>query len=154
MARPCKSAKVLTECSQTKEEMNERIKQEERLKGKGELRPPDYLNERQLQLFWFIVNNLEEAGLLGALDTFILTTCVIAIDRLEFIEKRINDKPSLMHNKECMKIKDTYTKDFLRCCNELSLSPQSRAKLANINMIAQQNAEDPLLQLLNGGDTT
>lgn len=154
MARPCKSAKVLTECSQTKEEMNERIEQEERLKGKGELRPPDYLNERQLQLFWFIVNNLEEAGLLGALDTFILTTCVIAIDRLEFIEKRINDKPSLMHNKECMKIKDTYTKDFLRCCNELSLSPQSRAKLANINMIAQQNAEDPLLQLLNGGDTT
>lgn len=154
MARPCKSAKVLTECSQTKEEMNERIEQEERLKGKGELRPPDYLNERQLQLFWFIVNNLEEAGLLGALDTFILTTCVIAIDRLEFIEKRINDKPSLMHNKECMKIKDTYTKDFLRCCNELSLSPQSRAKLANINMIAQQNAEDTLLQLLNGGDTT
>lgn len=154
MARPCKSAKVLTECSQTKEEMNERIEQEERLKGKGELRPPDYLNERQLQLFWFIVNNLEEAGLLGALDTFILTTCVIAIDRLEFIEKRINDKPSLMHNKECMKIKDTYTKDFLRCCNELSLSPQSRAKLANINMIAQQNAEDQLLQLLNGGDTT
>ena len=154
MARPCKSAKVLTECSQTKEEMNERIEQEERLKGKGELRPPDYLNERQLQLFWFIVNNLEEAGLLGALDTFILTTCVIAIDRLEFIEKRINDKPSLMHNKECMKIKDTYTKDFIRCCNELSLSPQSRAKLANINMIAQQNAEDPLLQLLNGGDTT
>lgn len=154
MARPCKSAKVLTECSQTKEEMNERIEQEERLKGKGELRPPDYLNERQLQLFWFIVNNLEEAGLLGALDTFILTTCVIAIDRLEFIEKRINDKPSLMHNKECMKIKDTYTKDFLRCCNELSLSPQSRAKLANINMIAQQNAEDLLLQLLNGGDTT
>ena len=154
MARPCKSAKVLTECSQTKQEMNERIEQEERLKGKGELRPPDYLNERQLQLFWFIVNNLEEAGLLGALDTFILTTCVIAIDRLEFIEKRINDKPSLMHNKECMKIKDTYTKDFLRCCNELSLSPQSRAKLANINMIAQQNAEDLLLQLLNGGDTT
>lgn len=150
MARPCKSAKVLTECSQTKAEMNERIEQEERLKGKGELNPPDYLNERQFQLFWFIVNNLDETGVLGALDTFILTTCVIAIERLEFIERKINAKPSLMNNKECMKIKDTYTKDFLRCCNELSLSPQSRAKLANINMIAQQNAEDPLLAILGG----
>jgi P27 family predicted phage terminase small subunit len=154
MARPCKSAKVLTESSQTKSETNERIDQEEKLKGKGDIMPPDYLSQRQLELFCFIVNNLEEAGLLGALDTFILTTCVIAIDRLEEVEKKINLKPSLMANKDIMKIKETYTKDFLRCCNELSLSPQSRAKLANINMIAQQNAEDPLLQLLNGGDTT
>lgn len=150
MARPCKSAKVLTECSQTKAEIDERIDQEEKLKGIDKIEPPDYLNKNQLRLFNFIVDNLDEAGLLGALDTFILTTCVIAIDRLEEVEKKINLKPALMTNKDIMKIKDTYTKDFLRCCNELSLSPQSRAKLANINMIAEQNKEDPLLQLLAG----
>lgn len=150
MGRPCKSAKVLTECSQTKDETNERVEQEEKLKGNGKIEAPDYLNKNQIKLFYFIVDNLEEAGLLGALDTFILTTCVIAIDRLQEVETKINTKPSLMANKDIMKIKDTYTKDFLRCCNELSLSPQSRAKLANINMIAEQNKEDPLLQLLAG----
>lgn len=150
MARPCKSAKVLADCSQTKEEINERVEHEEKLKGIGEIEPPGYLNDNQLALFNFITTNLSEAGLLGALDTFILSTCVIAIDRLQEVEKKINAKPSLMANKDIMKIKDTYTKDFLRCINELSLSPQSRAKLANINMIAEQNKDDPLLQLLAG----
>ena len=41
-------------------------------------------------------------------------------------------------------------KDFFRCCNELGLSPQSRAKLANINVQAAQQEEDPLLTLLRG----
>jgi phage terminase small subunit len=42
-------------------------------------------------------------------------------------------------------------KEFFRCCNELSLSPQSRAKLASINVNAEINKEDPLLRILGGG---
>jgi phage terminase small subunit len=52
MARPCKSAKVLTECSQTKEEIQKRIENEEKLKGKSDnINPPDYLNSNQVDLF-------------------------------------------------------------------------------------------------------
>ena len=47
-----------------------------------------------------------------------------------------------------MSAKDKYTKDLYRCCNELSLSPQSRAKLANINVQAKEEEQDPLLGLL------
>ena len=53
-------------------------------------------------------------------------------------------------DRELMNAKDKYTKDLYRTCNELSLSPQSRAKLANINVQANQQEEDPLLNLLKG----
>lgn len=56
-----------------------------------------------------------------------------------------------MFDKEVLAAKDKYTKDFFRCCNELSLSPQSRAKLGNINLQVKQQQEDPLLKVLAGG---
>ena len=77
---------------------------------------------------------------------------MIAIDRLQEIESMINDDFELIKNASLMSAKDKYTKDLYRCCNELSLSPQSRAKLANINLQAKQNEEDPLVKLLAGDD--
>lgn len=149
MGRPCKSAKVLTECSQTKDEINERNENEEKLKGKADnISPTQDLNDNQLSIFNFIKNELEESKLLGNLDSFILTTCVIAIDRLQYIEEKINDKPNLIFNKDLMNSKKVYTADFLRCCNELSLSPQSRAKLANLNLNAKQDKEDDALNTI------
>lgn len=149
MGRPCKSAKVLTECSQTKDEINERNENEEKLKGKADnISPTQDLNDNQLTIFNFIKNELEESKLLGNLDSFILTTCVIAIDRLQYIEEKINDKPNLIFNKDLMNSKKVYTGDFLRCCNELSLSPQSRAKLANLNLNAKQDKEDDALNTI------
>ena len=49
-----------------------------------------------------------------------------------------------------MSAKDKYDKDFYRCCNELSLSPQSRAKIANINKEAIDKEEDPVIRALKG----
>lgn len=151
MSRPCKSAKVLTECSQTKEEIQERIEMEDKLKGdSNNLYPPEYLNSNQKALFEYIKSELKESGLLGNLDVWILAKCSIAIDRLQEIENKINDKPGLMFKKEVMSVKERYDKDFYRCCNELSLSPQSRAKLSNLNLQAKEDAEDPLLKALKG----
>lgn len=154
MARPCKSAKVLTECSQTKEELQNRIDKENSLKGSGEnINPPDYLNKNQVDLFNYIKQELEASDILGNLDVYILAKCAIAIDRLQEIEKKVNEKPQLMFRKEVMSTKDKYDKDFYRCCNELSLSPQSRAKLSNINLQAKADDEDPLLKILRGNKT-
>jgi len=151
MARPCKSAKVLTESSQTKKEINERIENEERLKGESNnINPPDYLNSNQVDLFNYIKSELEESKLLSNLDVYILVKCVIAIDRLQFIESKINKTPGLLLQSQFMSNKKNYDNDFFRCCNELSLSPQSRAKLANINSMAKESKEDPLLKVLQG----
>ena len=72
MARPCKAASLLTECSQTKEEIDSRIENENILRGKSDkILPPDELTENQKKIFEFIVHELEESKLLGNLDLFI-----------------------------------------------------------------------------------
>ena len=42
--------------------------------------------------------------------------------------------------------------EFFRICNELCLSPQARAKLANINANAEAEKVDPLLSIIRGND--
>lgn len=141
---------MLTECSQTQDEIKERIENEEKLKGKADnIEPPDYLTDDQINLFNFIKSELEESKLLSNLDIFILSKCSIAIDRLQWIETQVNKKPALLMNDNLMRRKKDYDSDFYRCCNELSLSPQSRAKLANINLISKKE-EDPVIKALKG----
>jgi hypothetical protein len=56
MARPCKSAKVLTEYSQTNEEIEARIQTEDKLRGADDrISPPSYLNTKQKKIFKYIV---------------------------------------------------------------------------------------------------
>lgn len=151
MARPCKSASLLTESSQTKEEINFRIEQEEKLKGKSDnIKPSSYLNKRQKRIFKNIVKELEASGILGNVDVYILNTCAISIDRIQTIETSINEDPELITDKDLRMSAQRYTQEFFRCCNELSLSPQSRAKLSNVNLEQSQNMQDPLLAILGG----
>ncbi|WP_341478292.1 phage terminase small subunit P27 family [Clostridium botulinum] len=152
LARPCKNINLISK-HLTKEEKEKRQESETQLKGRADnINPPEYLNKNQVNLFNYIKNELEESKLLSNLDIYILSSCVIAIDRLQFIESKINNNPGLIMQNQLMSAKDKYTKDFYRCCNELSLSPQSRAKLANINLQAQQEKEDPLLKVLREDD--
>lgn len=151
MARPSKSVKTMSK-NLTKEEKEIRLQTEEKLKGGADnISPPEHLNDRQKKIFDYIVDELKASGILGNLDIYILSACSIAIDRLQEIEKLINEDISKLFNKDLMSAKDKYTKDFFRCCNELSLSPQSRAKLGNINLQVKQQKEDLLLKVLAGG---
>lgn len=151
MARPCKSAKVLSECSQTKEEIDTRVQKEELIRGKADkLTPSMELTESQLYLFNFIVGELKASEILSNLDIFLLTKAAIAIDRLHYIESIVNKNPKALFNKDIMSKKDSYDKDFYRCCNELCLSPQSRAKIANININTKNAEEDAVIKALRG----
>lgn len=151
MARPSKSVKVMSK-NLTKEEKELRLETEEKLKGGADnISPPTHLNASQKKIFYYIIEQLKESGILGNLDTYILSQAAISIDRLQKIEKMINKDINRIYDKNLLKAKSEYTKDFFRCCNELSLSPQSRAKLGNINLQAEQERQDPLLQVLAGG---
>lgn len=152
MARPSKSVKTMSK-NLTKKEKEIRLETEEKLKGgANKISPPSYLNIRQKKIFEYIVKELKASEILGNLDIYILGICSTSIDRLEQIEKLINKDISNLLNKDLMSAKDKYTKDFFRCCNELSLSPQSRAKLGNINLQAKEKDEDILLKVLAGGN--
>lgn len=133
MARPCKSAALLTEKSQTKAEIEDRKKHEAAMRGSGKSpSPPAWLTAEQRRLFRFIVKELEEAGILCRLDTWILQECVVAIDCLARIDRMMNEDESLIFDRDVLSARKKNTDILFRCCNELSLSPQSRAKIANI----------------------
>jgi P27 family predicted phage terminase small subunit len=150
MGRPSKSVKTMSK-NLTKEEIRIRTESEEKLKGSSNnISPPSHLNARQKKIFNYIVQELKASAILGNLDIYILGSCAIAIDRLQQIEKMINKDIEKLLDKSLMSAKEKYSKEFFRCCNELSLSPQSRAKLGNINLEAKKKEDDPLLQALAG----
>lgn len=151
MARPAKSVNTMSK-NLTKEEIQKRLETEEKLKGASDkITPPAHLSLSQRKIFKYIVDELEASGILGNLDIYILATCSIAIDRLQAIEQAINEDFNMIFDKTLLSAKDKYTKDLFRCTNELSLSPQSRAKIGNINFEKQKDDGDPLLKLLGGG---
>lgn len=150
MARPTKSVNTLSAHRST-EEIEARKQAEERLKGSADnLKAPTYLSKTQKKIFKTVVTELETSGILSNLDIYILSSFCIAVDRLQAIETLINTDIQNLYNKDLMASKDKYTKDLFRCCNELSLSPQSRAKLANMNVQTKNNGEDPVLKALRG----
>ncbi len=153
MARPCKVIESQSRHN-TKEEIEERKSVEESLKGSSDKidKPPKYLNESQKGVYKYIITELTDTGILRNLDIYILTTCSIAVDRLKNIETIINKNSSALLNKDLMSAKDKYTKDLYRCCNELSLSPQSRAKLGSLALANKEKNEDPLLKALREDD--
>ena len=152
MARPCKSAGLLTECSQTKAEIAARQEKETQLRGKSKKPPtaPVWLTANQKKIFSLIVAELKEADILCKLDVWILQECVIEIDSLEQIDKACNADPTLIYAKDVLSAREKNTKILFRCCNELSLSPQSRAKIANINVQADDGTA--LLRAILAGD--
>lgn len=151
MGRPCK---VIDSQSRhnTRDEIEKRKAIEDAIKGSDNkiINPPEYLSEGQKSVYRYIINELAETGILRNLDVYILSVCAIAVDRLIMIEKIINNKPTAITNSSLMSAKDKYTKDFYRCCNELSLSPQSRAKLGSLAVANKEKKEDPVLKALNG----
>lgn len=150
MARPTKSVELMSK-HLTQEEVSSRQEKEKKLRGScDKLKPPKYLTPSQKRIFRYILDNLVASNILGNLDVYVLTNCSVAIDRIQMMEEAINKNNDLLNCKIFMASKDKYSKDFFRYCNELSLSPQSRAKLANINI--KSNEVDPLLEALLDDD--
>ena len=151
MARPTKA--VTTSARNiSKEERLRREEAEAALRGNADkLTPSDYLNDEQAAIFEYIRDELLKAGIIGNLDIFILEHTAIAIDRLTQIDKAINEDPALMGDSAYISARDKIAKEFFRCCNELSLSPQARAKIANNAQPpagAGESRKDKLLQIL------
>lgn len=147
MARPAKATKTMAK-NLTADERAARLETEESLKGSADnIRPPKFLSGEQKRIFRKIVMELKEAGILGNLDVYILSTAAVSIDRIQSIEQQINADPKLLSDRDFMSSKEKYSRDFYRCCNELCLSPQARAKLAGLR-VQKEKGENPLLKAL------
>lgn len=149
MARPAKSISTSSQ-KISKEERHQREENEKKLKGdNSKIKPFKYLNKRQKQIFKFLMNNLNQE-ILGNLDIYVLNQTAITIERLETLEKMTNEEGiDVLLNKNFKAMRDMYSKDFFRYCNELSLSPQARAKLS---IATPPPEKKTLLDILNDND--
>lgn len=151
MARPAKLVDSQSRHN-TKDEIAARKETENALKGSGTVQLPYELTDEQEDIFFTIQKMFEETELLGEFDGYVLAEAAVVIDRLQKIEKKINDEPELLLDKDIMSIRKGYTQDFFRLCNELSLSPQSRAKMGSIAAAKSKEKINPLKLILLGGN--
>ena len=63
-----------------------------------ELKAPSRLNANQKKVFNFIKEHIENVGIHGDIDAHMLETTAIAIDRLQNIEKLINEDFDMIYN--------------------------------------------------------
>nr|WP_286674720.1 MULTISPECIES: phage terminase small subunit P27 family [unclassified Clostridium] len=121
------------------------------MKGNSDnIKPPKHLSKEQKKIFKYITNELVNSEILGNLDIYVLSTTAICIDRLQDIEKLINEDIEKLNDRKLMGSRKDYQSDLFRCMSELSMTPASRAKLGNLNLQAQQNKDDPVLVALGG----
>lgn len=134
-------------------ERKKRTEMEEMLRGKNDkLIPPLYLSKSQMDIFNNITEELNASNILGNLDLYILAQTSICIDRLQQIERQINGNPGLLSDSKFMASKDKYSRDFFRCCTELCMSPQSRAKLSISTAKPGEEKKKTLMDILNEED--
>lgn len=151
MARPAKPIELQT-AHNTKSDIKQRKMAQNAIKGDcSAIVPPYRLSDSQLNIFNRIRDVYQKADLLGELDIYTLAECAVVIDRLQQIETKINDNPDLLLDKDVMSVRKGYTQDYYRLCNELGLSPQSRAKLGSLSLQKDKQDNDVLLTILKGG---
>lgn len=149
MGRPTKPIDLATG-ARTKEEIENRKKHEARLKGSGTIKPPKELSKEQTKIFKNIIDMLKDADVLSCLDVYILTETAVTIDNLNTINNMVREDGSLLYKSSLMTTRSKCRQEFFRCCNELGLSPQARAKMAA--SFAKKDEEDELMSIMNGSD--
>ncbi len=155
MARPTKSISMRSGHI-SKDEVAAKLNCERTLRGDADnIKPLSFLSKSQKNIFNNIVQHLEESGLLGNIDVYVLSQAAITIDRIHDCEKNINETGIFDYEGQAnpaIKVKESYMREFFKLCSELSLSPQARAKIASINYDADAKKKDPLLAILQGGN--
>lgn len=149
------NAKPIELCTghRTKEEIENRREVQEKIKYKNDkIEPSQKLNEKQNEIFKYVKDLLKESEILSNADSFLLTQFAVALDKLQYLDQKANDSPNIIFNKDFKSSKKLYFDIFSKCCDNLALTPQSRAKIANINILANKEKEDPLLKILGSDD--
>lgn len=135
----------------TKAEKEKRIAVENAFIDDAEIEPPSYLTKTQLEAFHFIVDALRKAKVLSRLDTQTIIQASVAIDMLHTANKRVAKRPTLAIDREFVATQEKLVRTYLKLCDELCLSPQSRAKLGVLVANQKEEEQDPLLNVLQGG---
>lgn len=150
MARPAKPV-GMTDGHRTKKEISERTAAENTLKGKA-VSVPQGLTGSQKKICRHIIAELKASEILCSLDKYVLEQCCVAADCLHKINEIMNCNEDAMFDKSLLVAKKEHERTFFRCCSELCLSPQARAKIAAANAAAKDDSLNAIKEILAGND--
>lgn len=104
------------------------------------------LNEKQIEKRDWIIEQMGDT--FKQIDMPLVEALAFAIDKLEFMDERINTLPSVLDDRQFMASRDKFVKQVENGLKMLDITPQARNK-ANAEAIATANNTDPLEALLD-----
>lgn len=102
------------------------------------------LNEKQIEKRDWIIEQMGDT--FKQIDMPLVEALAFAIDKLEFMDERINTLPAVLDDRQFMASRDKFVKQVENGLKMLDITPQARNK-ANAEAIA--NNTDPLEALLD-----
>lgn len=104
------------------------------------------LNEKQIEKRDWIIEQMGDT--FKQIDMPLVEALAFAIDKLEFMDERINTLPAVLDDRQFMASRDKFVKQVENGLKMLDITPQARNK-ANAEAIATANKTDPLEALLD-----
>lgn len=163
MARSRKPASLKKGKSETKEELKVREEIEKQLLGGTDKIGivPNHLNDLAKVYYQFLVTELEISEILSNLDIPLLEQTADTLSKIRECDDNLNAQGLVINGTDryghefqkenpYVKVKMSYLNQFRNLANQLGLSPSSRASLASKKIEAKEEAEDPLLQIIQG----
>jgi len=139
-----------------KEEIAKRKVAEEELKSDKAISttPPKELSKEGKKKYKQVISLLPD-GFLSCGDMFVVGIVAEALDRMAQAQMKINqgglfDDDGFENN--AAKVYERYSKIFEKFSSKLGLSPKDRAALAVLNVNAEEEKNDPVLNALRGDD--
>ncbi|WMI80914.1 P27 family phage terminase small subunit [Anaerotignum sp. MB30-C6] len=135
-----------------KDEIEDRKKAEEKLKGKKKIprKPKGELNESGIKLYQEIIKLLPDDFLSGG-DTYVVSIVADALSRMDECRKILNCNGMFNESgieMDAVKTYERYSKIFDKFSSKLGLSPKDRAALAVLKINSEDEKTDPVLQAL------
>lgn len=104
------------------------------------------LNEKQIEKRDWIIEQMGDT--FKQIDMPLVEALAFAIDKLEFMDERINTLPAVLDDRQFMASRDKFVKQVENGLKMLDITPQARNK-ANAEAIITANNTDPLEALLD-----
>lgn len=104
------------------------------------------LNEKQIEKRNWIIEQMGDT--FKQIDMPLVEALAFAIDKLEYMDERINTLPAVLDDRQFMASRDKFVKQVENGLKMLDITPQARNK-ANAEAMTTANNSDPLEALLN-----
>lgn len=162
MPRPKKPASVTTGHTQSKSELEERIKEEQKMKGANDLvsTPPSTIDMDNYAVVFYgiVVNMLDDSDLLSNLDRFSVGILADDLAKMRYCNEKLQSEGYVVMQttksgeKEVVnpiyQIYKDAKNDFTKLATQFGLTPSSRASLSDIALQQRKDSEDPFTTAL------